>query len=155
MSVDPSINNVGVAIWELPNILMMYKLIHPKPDCRNNEYAKSLSVLDQLKEWKQTYAVNRMILEIPAHWAVGGFEARENGSIAKLMLVVGMIYSMKHDLEELKIVKPHEWKGQLNKKIMVNRLKDDYLPIGIDLEKMNPNVADAIGIGHSYIFGSV
>lgn len=157
MSIDPSINNVGVAVWELAEqpVLMMYKLLHPSPNCRNNEYDKSLSVLDQLKEWKQTYAVNRMILEVPAHWAVGGFEARENGSIAKLMLVVGMIYSMKNDLKELKIVKPHEWKGQLSKKIMTNRLKDAYLAIDIDLEKTNPNVVDAIGIGHYYIYGSV
>jgi hypothetical protein len=155
ISIDPSINNVGVAIWELPNVLMMYKLVHPKVGCRNNEYDKSLSILDQLKEWIRTYAVNRMILEVPAHWAVAGFEARETGSIAKLMLVVGLIYSLKHELDELKIVKPHEWKGQLPKEIMVNRLKEDYLPIGVNLEEINPNVADAIGIGHYYIFGSV
>ena len=96
-----------------------------------------------------------MILEIPAHWAVGGYEARETGSIAKLMLVVGMIYSMKHDLDELRVVKPHEWKGQTPKHVMVNRLKEDYMAVDVDLEKMNPNIADAIGIGHYYIFGSI
>ena len=155
MSIDPSINNVGIAIWELPNALMIYKLVHPKVGCRNNEYDKSLSVLDQLKEWIRIYSVNRMILEIPAHWAVGGYEARETGSIAKLMLVVGMIYSMKHDLDELRVVKPHEWKGQTPKHVMVNRLKEDYMAVDVDLEKMNPNIADAIGIGHYYIFGSI
>jgi hypothetical protein len=155
MSIDPSINNVGMAIWELPNALMMYKLLHPKVNARNNEYDKSLSILQQLQEWIKVYSVNRMILEIPEHWAVAGFEARENGSIAKLMLVVGLIYSLRPSLDELKIVKPREWKGQLPKDVMVNRLKDDYLSIDVDLEHMNPNVADAIGIGHFYITGSV
>ena len=155
LSCDPSINNIGIAIWELPNILMMHKLVHPKVGCRNNEYDKSLSVLDQLKEYIKEYKVNRMILETPAHWAVGGYEARETGSIAKLMLVVGMIYSLKHNLDELRIVKPHEWKGQTPKHVMVNRLKEDYLAVDVDLENMNPNIADAIGIGHYYIFGSI
>lgn len=155
MSIDPSINNVGMAIWELPNTLMMHKLLHPKVGCRNNEYDKSLSILDQIKEWIQTYAVNRIILEVPEHWAVGGFEARESGSIAKLMLVVGLIYSLKHDLEELKVVKPREWKGQLPKQVMENRLRDNYLEINVDLSALNPNVVDAIGIGHFYIHGTV
>lgn len=155
ISIDPSINNVGIAIWELPNILMMYQLLHPKVGERGNEYDKSLSILMQLKEWVRTYAVNRMILEVPAHWAVAGFEARETGSIAKLMLVVGLIYSLKPQLDELKIVKPHEWKGQLPKDVMQNRLREDYLAINVDLATLNPNVVDAIGIGHFYITGSV
>ncbi len=155
MSIDPSINNVGVAIWELPSTLVEYKLLHPKVKNRIDEYDKSLSILDQIKELKNEFNVNRIILEVPAHWAVAGFEARETGSIAKLMLVVGLIYSLRHELDELKVVKPHEWKGQTPKHVMVNRLKDDYLAVGVDLEKVNPNVADAIGIGHFYITGSV
>ena len=161
ISIDPSINNVGIAIWELPKLgylingLMMHKLVHPKVGQRSNEYDKSLSVLDQIKELIQEYEVNRMILEVPEHWAVAGFEARETGSIAKLMLVVGLIYSLKHELDELKIVKPREWKGQLPKQVMENRLREDYNDIGVDLAALNPNVVDAIGIGHFYITGSV
>jgi hypothetical protein len=155
ISIDPSINNVGVAIWALPDTLLMHRLLHPKVGERNNEYDKSLSILDQIKELKNVYSFNRMILEIPEHWAVAGFEARETGSIAKLMLVVGMIYSLRHELDELKIVKPREWKGQLPKEVMENRLRKDYMAIGVDLSKLNPNVVDAIGIGHFYITGSV
>ena len=155
LSIDPSINHVGVAVWELPNKLIMYGLLHPKVKERENEYDKSMSILNQIKEWKQNYGVNRIILEVPAHWAVGGFEARETGSIAKLMLVVGALYSLKPEVDEFKVVKPHEWKGQLPKSVMVNRLKEFYVNAGVDLEKLNPNVADAIGIGHFYLFGSV
>jgi len=155
ISIDPSINNVGIAVWGLPNTLMAFKLVHPKVGQRSNEYDKSLSVLNQIKELIQEYKINKMILEVPEHWAVAGFEARETGSIAKLMLVVGLIYSLHDELDELKVVKPREWKGQLPKNVMENRLRGSYLKIGVDLSELNPNVVDAIGIGHFYITGSV
>lgn len=156
MTIDPSINNLGMAIWDIPTqALLLWKLVHPKPDCRKNEYEKSVSMCDQLREWAKTYAVTEVLMEVPEHWAVGGFEARETGSIAKLCLVVGLIYSLRDSLEELKIVKPHEWKGQLPKEVMENRLRDDYLAIDVDLSQLNANIVDAIGIGHFYIHGSV
>jgi hypothetical protein len=156
MSIDTSINNLGVAIWDMSTKqLIMHKLLHPKKDCRNNQYDKSLSMLDQIKEWIIAYTVNHMIVEVPEYWAVGGFEARETGSISKLMFVCGMIYSLKHDMEELQLVVPRGWKGQLPKEVVANRLRDHYLPMGFDMTKIDKNVMDAIGIGHYKLFGSV
>lgn len=156
MSIDPSINNLGMAIWDLgKRQLLMWKLVHPLKDAKNNEYDKSLSMLNQLKQWKVTYGVSNIICEVPAHWAVAGFAAREKGSIAKLCFVCGLLYSMTSEVEEYKLVKPHEWKGQLPKNVVANRLREDYLPYGIDMEELNENVMDAIGIGHFYIHGSV
>lgn len=156
MSIDPSINNLGMAIWDTPTKkLLLYKLVHPKVDCRNNEYVKSLSMLNQIKEWIGMYGVRRMILEVPEHWAVGGFEARESGSIAKLCFVCGMIYSLTNELEELQLVLPREWKSQLPKHVVANRLYEHYLPMGFDMREINPNVMDAIAIGHFKLYGSV
>ena len=160
MSIDPSINNLGVAIWDMDaKVLLLWKLVHPKKDCKNNEYSKSLSMSDQLREWTVTYTVNHMILEVPEHWAVGGFEARETGSIAKLCFVCGLIYGMQYDVDSFELVAPRGWKGQLPKKVVANRLQEHYLQYGIDLTEwadttMN-NVGDAIGIGHFKLFGSV
>ena len=162
MSIDASINNLGMAIWDIPSKkLLLWKLVHPKVNCRKNEYVKSLSMSNQLREWARTYAVNHMILEVPSHWSVGGFEARETGSIAKLCFVCGLIYSMQYEMEEFKFVKPSDWKGHTPKHAMANRLQNEYVKYGIDMNgivtgiKLNENVADAIGIGHYYIFGSV
>jgi len=162
MSIDPSINNMGMAIWDIPTKkLMLWKLVHPKVDKRKNEYEKSLSMSDQLREWARTYAVNNMILEVPDHWSVGGFEARESGSIAKLCFVCGLIYGMQYDMETFEWVLPRGWKGQLPKAVVANRLQSEYVPYGIDMTgeitgtKMNENVMDAIAIGHFKIFGSV
>lgn len=160
MSVDPSINNLGVAVWEIHSILkqsklVMYKLVHPERHCRENEFEKSWSMLTQLKQWKQTYGVNRVICEVPEQWAVAGFQARETGSMTKLMFVCGLLYSMRGEVEEYKLVTPREWKGQIPKRVMENRLREDYLKIGVDLAKIDDNVMDAIGIGHFYVHGSV
>ena len=163
MSIDPSINNLGVAIWDMGSkTLLMHKLVHPKVGHRSSEYSKSLSMSDQLREWAKTYIVNHMILEVPEHWSVGGFEARETGSIAKLCFVCGLIYGMQYDMEEFQLVVPRGWKGQLSKQVTANRLQNEYwTKYQIDLngtmtgKKLNDNVSDAIGIGHHKIFGSV
>lgn len=156
MSVDPSINNLGMALWDLSDTrLLLYKLVHPEIGMRSNEFDKSRSMLDQLKKWIQTYAINRMIIEVPEHWAVGGFQARETGSMTKLMFVVGFLYSLVYELDEVKLVTPSGWKGQLPKEVVANRLREHYLPLGVDLSKIDANVADAIEIGHFYIHGKV
>lgn len=156
MSIDPSINNLGVAVWDLgTKMLLMHRLLHPLKDAKNNEYEKSYSMLMQLKEWKKSYSVNKVICEVPEHWAVSGFEARETGSIAKLCFVCGLIYSLRYEVEEMKVVTPRGWKGQLPKNVVANRLQDVYLKYDIDMTKINQNVMDAIGIGHFYIYGSV
>jgi len=117
---------------------------------------------DQLREWSKTCVVNHMILEVPEHWAGGGLEARETGSIAKLSFVCGLLYSMQYDMETCVLVAPRGWKGQLPKGIMANRLKVEYwTKYQIDLtgeyagRKLDENVADAIGIGHYKLYGSV
>lgn len=156
LSIDPSINNLGAAVWDVEGKnLLMYELVHPRRGFRDNEFDKSWSMLEQLKAWKQTYAVNRIICECPEHWAVGGFHARETGSMTKLMFIVGLLYSMKSEVDEYKLVTPAGWKGQLKKEVMVNRLYDHYIARKIDLREMDNNVADAIGIGHYYLYGSV
>lgn len=156
MSIDPSINNLGVAIWDInPVSVVMHKLVHPKVASRINEYEKSWSMLEQLRMWKETYNVSRIICEVPEYFAVSGFEARETGSMAKLSFVCGLLYSMRDSVKEYKVVIPREWKGQLSKGVMCERLKEHYTPVGIDLMKIDSNVADAIGIGHFYLYGGV
>lgn len=156
ISIDPSINNMGLAIWDLPTKkLLVHVLVHPKKYYTANEYDKSFSMLAQVRSYMTTYRVNRIIMEIPEYWAVGGFQARETGSMTKLMFVCGMIYSLRDQLEELKLVTPREWKGQLPKKVVEVRLRDHYLPHGVDLTQINDNVMDGISIGHFYIYGSV
>ncbi len=153
MSIDPSINNLGVAVFEGQK-LILYKLLHPSKDCRDTPYDKAISLFNKIKDDIKVWSVRRLILEIPEYWAVAGFHARETGAIFKLTFVCGALCTLVNDLEELKVVTPREWKGQLPKNVVANRLRDSYLP-DVDLTKINENVMDAIGIGHFYLYGKV
>lgn len=158
MSIDPSVNNLGMAIWDVnEKNLLLWKLVHPEVGNRRNEFDKSLSMLNQISQWIQTYGVNRIIIECPTHWVVGGFQARETGSMAKLSFVCGMLCSLVNhkNIEEFKVVTPDEYKGQIPKHVVANRLRDAYLPYGIDMPEIDANVMDAIAIGHYQLFGSV
>ena len=156
LSCDPSINNLGMAIWNIPDKkLLGHMLMHPEKTHKGNEYDKSLSMYNQMKRWIEKYSVNRVIMENPEHWAVAGFQARETGSMVKLSFVCGMLYSLKNELDELKLVTPREWKSQLPKDVMANRLYEEYIKYGFDLRELDANVADAIGLGHFYLWGSV
>ena len=163
MSIDSSINNVGLAIWEMGDKrLLYYQLMHPKVGERGNEYAKSQSIYSQIRELVIEYKVTHMMMEVPEYWAVGGFEARETGSIGKLLFVCGMIYSLKDQqvgdtvVEEFKLVSPRGWKAQLSKEVVANRLQKEYVEkYDIDMVSLNNNVMDGIAIGHFRLFGRV
>lgn len=159
ISIDPSINTLGMSIWDIQKKkLLVWSLVKPEKPLRENEYSKSLSMFRQIMQWIKIYAVNRMVLEVPEHWAVAGFHARETGSIAKLCFVCGMLYSVHDMLDECRVVAPREWKGQLPKEVVANRLYKIYEPYGFDLrdgKSINPNVADAVEIGHFYLYGGV
>lgn len=157
LSIDPSINNLGMAIWEVEKKrLIHYKLLHPMREMRKNEFEKSISMMRQLREYVEKYYINIMIVEVPEYWAVGGFEARETGSMTKLMFVCGMICSLveMEIINVLSMVTPRDWKGQLPKNVVKNRLRESYLE-NVDLLTLNDNVVDAIGIGHFYLYGGV
>lgn len=156
MSIDPSINNLGIAIWDInEKKLLFYRLLHPTKEYRVNEFDKSWSMYQEVRSWIRVYFVNRVIMEIPEHWAVAGFEAREKGSMTKLMFVCGILYSLKDILDEFELVVPRKWKGQLPKDVVANRLYEQYLPMNIDLRKINNNVLDAIAIGHYKLYGGI
>jgi hypothetical protein len=157
ISIDSSINNLGMALWEMQNKrLMDYRLIHPRVGERGNEYDKSYSMMCQIQEFVNEYSVTHMIMEVPEYWAVGGFEARETGSIGKLLFVCGMIYSLRSVMEEFKLITPRGWKAQLPKEVVAKRLQKHYMDkYGIDMIGMNNNVMDGIAIGHFYLYGDV
>jgi hypothetical protein len=163
MSIDSSINNLGMALWDMGSeILLDHRIIHPLVGERGNEYVKSQSMLNQIRGLVVENHVTHMMMEVPEYWAVGGFEARETGSIGKLLFVCGMIYSLKDQqvgdtlIEEFKLVSPRGWKAQLPKEVVANRLQKEYAEkYGLDMQKMNNNVMDAIAIGHFRLFGSV
>lgn len=157
LSIDPSIRACGIAIFK-DKQLIRYELIQPSKEYMNDAadvnawYMRAFYVWVHLKELYQHYAKMdkiKVVLEVPEYWNVAGFAARESGSIFKLSFLCGMIYT----LGDIQLYTPRQWKGQMNKLVVANRLSLHYTKI--DFKELDHNIADAIGIGRKYLFGRI
>ncbi len=144
LAVDPSINFCGVAVMTLSGKLVYYSLVRPGSEA-TDYLIKSKDVYKQIRKIRRTYDA-KIILEVPEYWGIAGFFARESDSLTKLSFVCGMIYSIPGTV----VMTPSQWKGQLPKKVIANRLARIYNSV-VEIKSLNHNVIDAIGIGYNYI----
>ena len=149
ISIDPSINFCGYAIHKNKS-LVTYGLIRPSSK-QEDFVAKSKDIINKIKTiisqfpFKGDY-VYRIVIELPQYFGVAGFMARESGAIPKLMFLCGMIVGLKNNVV---LLTPNDWKGQLPKDVVNNRLRKIYSKV--DIANLDHNIVDAIGIGHYYI----
>lgn len=155
MSIDPSINNCGAAIFNdkkliFNKLLVSYniKVIKKQEHKEKFDYiCKSESIVEQIKMCMDDYNVDMLILEVPEYWKVGGYESRESGAMFKLTFLCGMICGIKNNTITYT---PSDWKKQLPKDVVNIRLRKYYPDVNI--VSTDHNVVDAIGIGHFHIY---
>lgn len=162
ISIDPSINQAGVALFDLgKKHLIGAELVTPSKTMKDDFHLKVYSVYKKILRIVEEYEVDKCAMEIPEHWARAGFIARESGAIFKLSFMCGGLFCKLSDIMPVKLVVPKGWKGQMNKDVVRNRLARDYIGTKSwqytkeDWEKLNHNILDGIGIGHWYVFGRV
>lgn len=163
VSIDPSINFLGYAVFENKE-LIEYDLLKSK--VREDHYLDKCremvkSIIDiceytsqELFPWNDL----QIVTEIPQHFGSGaerGYLARESGSVFKLTFLCGMIYNIKNNVVSYE---PRQWKGQLPKDVVARRLQKHYLKIKIfskDKFILDHNICDAIAIGHFHLWGKL
>lgn len=154
-TIDPSINYTGIAL-HCNYDLLEYDLIRPVKDARKEFITKAGSVTKQVQTKIYGYInkydidIERLLIvyELPEHWGIAGFHAREKGSMQKLQFLCGSLQSLLGDDFNVRCLTPSVWKGQIPKNVMKNRIKKDYPKVNFD--DIRHDVMDAIGIG-SYI----
>lgn len=150
IGLDPSINFCGYALFDKKK-LTEHELLEPgKLGCKSSEfYDKSMAMYEYVLE--QVTCIGEkdvtIVLELPSYFGSAGYMARESGSIFKLTFLCGMIYS----IGGVVLYTPQEWKGQMPKKVVANRLVKTYSVI----KGMNHNIVDAIGLAHRHLYGRV
>jgi len=163
LAIDPSINYCGIALFDIKTKKLIDAML-VRPDRitqRDGEfYDKAFSIFTKVDTVRKKCGVTSVACELPDHWAVAGFMARESGSITKLSFMCGLFYGMRNDVDKFVFALPRGWKGQLSKDIMKNRIEGAYTGKGKhytkdEWEKLDHNVCDAIGIGHWRLFGRV
>ena len=150
LSIDPSINFCGYAIFNNKK-LKQYALLKPKKTDKTL-IDKCKTLYTRVRQLMHEYKINELVIEIPEHWRVAGFVARESGSMYKLTFVCGVFIACTFEQNiKLTTYYPREWKGQMTKHIVANRLQSTYK----DITEINHNIADAICIGHHRLFGTL
>lgn len=163
LAIDPSINFCGIALFDAKTKeLLDAMLVRPdKVASRDGEfYDKAFSIYTKVNTVRDECGVNVIACELPDHWSVAGYMARESGSITKLSFICGLFYGMRNDVEKFVFALPRQWKGQLSKDVMKNRIESVYMGKGKHYTKdewkdLDHNVCDAIGIGHWQLYGRV
>ena len=89
--------------------------------------------------------VNKVIIELPEYWSGIVNRTRNSASLFKLFYLCGYIHGKINNIE---IVTPSIWKGQLSKEEVQRRLQRHF---GKRIKNaIDHNVLDAVGIAYSY-----
>lgn len=164
LSIDPGISGMGIACWDelswgkrIPPVWV--RNIYPK---RYRKYPESWEtrisvIMFQLDEiFNENYPINHVYMEFPEKEnSVRGNAAivskvrdgtKEPGDIFKLMYLCGAIGELCRIYDVLiTLYLPSEWKGQLSKSIVEDRIKL-RIPSVVELQPVSHSW-DAIGIG--------
>lgn len=173
ISIDPSINNCGYAVFN-DKKLVEYDILHPSSRKltyleKSREMIKAIiDICEYTSKYDYPWKDVQLITEVPQHFGTGGYLARESGDVYKLTFVCGMIYNITPNVIAYT---PNEWKAQLPKCVIrarISRLREYKLPLYKKEKKkcidcgqmhlehdMDHNILDAIGIGIRHIHGKI
>lgn len=141
--------------------LRHFELLRPEQEVRDEGLfiKKCVSMVNEVKALVDEYDVQHLVLEVPEHWAIAGFNARESGSMTKLMFLCGGIFTYFNMIGvPVHTLHPREWKGQLPKDVVRERLKKSMIPKYFTLKKwmdLDHNIMDAVVIGQFWILGRI
>lgn len=143
LTVDPSIGNVGYAVWTDEGNLVKYGLI--KTDPKKHIAARLQEISEDIYNICKGNRIKTLVMEQPPYYTKKG---KNVSSLMKLSHAFGAIEASFYlSGGELAInVEPNSWKGNGTKKEATQTLvKSVYKVTGV-----RHDVFDAIGIGHWY-----
>ena len=159
MSIDPSLNSLGLAVFENKKLSDHLLIKSTTVERAKDEFVRARVMVEKIRDiYKKFGGKNevQLVTEVPQHFGVAGYLARESGAVFKLTFLCGMLFNMD---ETVIGYQPRQWKGQLPKEVVGRRLQQLYPKLKIvkkenDKTKfvMDHNIVDAIGIGHFHIY---
>ena len=148
LSIDPGVSACGVAIWEKDKLILA-KLI----SAQGSDRAKSLT--QQINELVYDVCESRLVdLAIEFPQIYHAYAKGDRNDLLELAATIGALtYGLRMPVTRYL---PREWKGQVPKKIMCDRIKKKLLPIEmthvqLPVKSLQHNVWDGIGIGLKHL----
>lgn len=155
LTVDPSVHFTGVAVWAFASLeaglaLLSKRKTAPRPrktfllEAQEKDWIESAnSILEQFENLLDKYEVSEVFCEQPQYMA-GAHQATASGSLQKLCHVAGMFASSCARRKiKFEYVRIPDWKGNLPKKIVQERIEKLYT----GKLKYKRDEWDAVGIG--------
>src|SRR3990167_4151964 len=141
VTIDPGINGTGYAIWGNKELKKYGVIIPPKQFKSLKDKAGYIITQLDIAMCKYLSKFNKVYVEEPAFFqSAGGRVTAGSGSLIKLTLLVGMIIN-KFDAMSVKV---NDWKGQLPKEVVIQRIKNTLKE---QVKDVKTHAWDAIGMG--------
>lgn len=144
LTVDAGIVGTGWCFWEdLDGVPNCFGVITSTAD---TWLKRAHAIADELSEIIDDNSVDHMVIEFPSTWnTTKSIASTMKGDLSKLVYLIGL-FGM---LSQLKcnhcspptLITPSEWKGQLNKEIVIGRIFRKLRIVATSHD------ADAIGMG--------
>ena len=174
LAIDPGLSGVGSTGWALfqgPRLkdcgLVSSQGYGKPPDSweercvriTRNMYTlmKDLSYRVPIQK-TTTYppTIDLAVIELPEVWGSNqkSYTSATRGDLGKLYVLCGMLYSVCSDIqtvESVQFITANEWKGQLPKKVVEQRIQR-FIPNKLKQRKLTEHEVDAIGLG-LYVLG--
>lgn len=122
MSIDPSVKSCGYSIWDNRKLVLfgIQKGKHP-----DNWQASGMSIGYELHKLAKNLDVQETYCEYPGYFSGGGgLVTASSGALVKLAWFVGFLNGLfTPELIDFILVPVNEWKGQLPKQVVNQRIK--------------------------------
>lgn len=138
VSIDPGKNDAGIAIWDKKNLDLAFYIRGPRLDC---------AIKDKLRNRK----ISHIFGEKPKVYPIGRSKGKPEHLIDVSISLGVMVGSIIQINTKVIYFEPWQWKGQVPKQVMIDRIKKE-LPTKSHINVLGPpskihNTWDAVGVG--------
>ena len=150
IAIDPSTTKVGVAFGEIRKPFKPKHLKYSAPVAldRTDDFVQRTAALVEVVEGLRKFHLgpgSLCVIEMPQVWASPkGIRAATSGALEKLFFAVGALWTWgRHAGLETHLVPVSQWKGQLPKQLICDRLRAQ----GFDVPNTSgKDESDAVGL---------
>ncbi len=158
VSIDPGTEETGIALYRA-GALADVDVLRVQRSVGNREQRASVMgrlAVDRVRAWCGPAgggSLSRVVLEYPQIYRHGAGSEVDPDDVLCLVLVIGHVWGTFHATNgnKLELVRPADWKGQVPKRVMNNRIVGTLSPAEQQLVhakvRSNHNALDAVGIG--------
>lgn len=163
LTVDPGVYTLGACLWDEPEFYSSHLAFPIKRLCIDIDRKERQSMNPQmgidrlvrwLRKWFEEFEITECYCEKPSIWnSAKGYAANFQGNILNMELFRGRLYQMCEEFQcVFHDVPVTDWKGQLSKKLVNERIKkimfeNDGKLKGTILTRQGSHDWDACGIG--------